>query len=162
MNPETLVPTAPASAAQPRINYRKASTLAMPAMSALQAAANRTGLEKPLMELVKLRASLINGCAFCIDMHFREAKQAGESEERLYLLSAWEETPLYTTRERAALRWTDALTRLSQGQVSDAVFAEARSQFSEEELVNLTLAIVAINGWNRFSVGFHVPPRFQG
>lgn len=145
---------------QPRINYRTASTLALPAMLALQQAANRSGLEHSLIELVKLRASQINGCAFCIDMHFRDAQRAGESEQRLYLLDAWEETDLYTPREKAALRWTEALTRLAGGHVSEEVFAEARAAFSEEELVNLTLAIVAINGWNRFSVGFRVPPRF--
>ena len=131
-------------------------------MSALQAAVNRSGLEKPLLELVKIRASLLNRCAFCIDMHSREAKAAGESDERLYLLNAWEETQVYTPRERAALRWTDALTQLSTQHVSDELFEEARAHFSEEELTNLTLAIVAINGWNRFSVGFKVPIRFQG
>ena len=134
----------------------------MAAMSALQAAVNRSGLEKSLLELVKLRASLLNRCAFCIDMHFRDAKAAGESDERLYLLNAWEETQVYTPRERAALGWTDALTQLSAQPVSDELFEEARAQFTEEELANLTLAIVAINGWNRFSVGFKVPIRFQG
>ena len=162
MNTTMQSPSAPRSAAQPRINYRNASATAVAAMSALQAAVNRSGLEKPLLELVKLRASLINGCAFCIDMHSREAKAAGESEERLYLLSAWEETQVYTPRERAALRWTDAMTQLSTQHVSDELFEEARAEFTEEELTNLTLAIVAINGWNRFSVGFKVPIRFQG
>ena len=95
-------------------------------------------------------------------MHFRDAKAAGESDERLYLLNAWEETQVYTPRERAALGWTDALTQLSAQPVSDELFEEARAQFTEEELTNLTLAIVAINGWNRFSVGFKVPIRFQG
>jgi AhpD family alkylhydroperoxidase len=165
MNTEALTGTQarPIPAAQPRINYRKASTLAVPAMMALQHAANRGGLEHSLMELIKLRASLLNGCAYCIDMHFRDAKRAGEKEERLYLLSVWEEAgALYTPREQAALRWTDALTKLAGHHVSDETFAEVSAHFSEEELVNLTLAIVAINGWNRFSVGFKVPPRFQG
>jgi AhpD family alkylhydroperoxidase len=162
MTTAPLTPTAPVPTARPRINYRTASALAVPAMYALQKAADKGGLEKPLLEWVKLRASLLNRCAFCIDMHFREAKAAGESEERLALLAAWEETTLYSPRDQAALRWTDALTQLSQGHVSDEVFEAASEHFSEEELVNLTLAIAAINGWNRFSVGFKVPPRFQG
>ena len=158
--PENKTDATPA--AQPRLNYRKASPAAVAAMSALQAVVNRSSLEKPLLELVKLRASLLNHCAFCIDMHFREARNAGESDERLYLLSAWAETSVYSPRERAALRWTDVLTQLAGHPVEDDVFVEARSQFSEEQLCELTLAIVAINGWNRFSVGFKVPPRFQG
>ena len=132
-------------------------------MLALQMASNKSGLEKPLMELVKLRASLLNGCAFCIDMHFREARAAGETEERLYLLSAWQETQdLYTTREEAALRWTDALTKLAGHHVTDELFEEVSDSFTDEEMANLTLAIVAINGWNRFSVGFAMPIRYQG
>lgn len=155
--------TAPVTTALPRLNYRKASPAAFQAMLALQMVANKSGLEKPLMELVKLRASLLNGCAFCIDMHFREAKAAGESDERLYLLSAWQEADgLYTAREKAALRWTDALTKLGGARVSDALFAEVSGQFTDEEMGNLTLVIVAINGWNRFSVGFAMPIRYQG
>jgi AhpD family alkylhydroperoxidase len=119
-------------------------------------------LPHSLLELVKLRASLLNHCAFCIDMHFREAKAAGETDQRLALLSAWEETDLYTSRERAALRWTDALTLLAQDHVSDETFAAVRAEFSESELTFLTLAIVTINGWNRFCVGFKIPPGFQG
>jgi AhpD family alkylhydroperoxidase len=154
---------APISTAQPRLNYRKASPAAYQAMWALQTAANNGGLEKALMELVKLRASLLNGCAFCIDMHFRSAKAAGEREERLVLLSAWQEThDLYTPREQAALRWTDALTKLAGNHVSDETFEEVSEHFTEEEMTNLTLAIVAINGWNRFSVGFARPVRWQG
>lgn len=147
---------------QPRINYREASSIALPAMLALQQAVNRSGLEPSLQELVKLRASQINNCAFCMNMHFHEARQKGEREERLILLGAWEELNFFTPRERAALRWTEVLTRLPGGHVSDKVFAEVREQFSEEELTNLTLAIVAINGWNRFCVGFRVPPGFAG
>ena len=155
--------TAPVTTAQPRLNYRKASPAAFQAMAALQLVANRGGLEKPLMELVKLRASLLNGCAFCIDMHFRDAKAAGENEERLYLLSAWQEThDLYTAREKAALRWTDALTKLAGNPVSDELFEDVSGHFTDQEMSNLTLAIVAINGWNRFSVGFATPIRFQG
>jgi AhpD family alkylhydroperoxidase len=163
MSTETLIQTtAPVSTAQPRLNYRKASPAAVQAMFALQMAANK-GIEKPLLELVKLRASLLNGCAYCIDMHFREAKAAGEREERLYLLSAWQEThDLYTAREQAALTWTDALTKIAGNHVSDEAFEEVSEHFTDEELTNLTLAIVAINGWNRFSVGFGMPIRFQG
>ncbi len=154
--------TAAVSPAQPRLNYRNASPAAVQAMFALQMVVNKSGLEKPLLELVKLRASLLNGCAYCIDMHFREAKAAGEREERLYLLSAWEEThELYTAREKAALRWTDALTKLAGNHVSDELFEDVSEYFTDEELTNLTLAIVAINGWNRFSVGFAMPIRFQ-
>jgi AhpD family alkylhydroperoxidase len=164
MSTETTTQTPPpVSTARPRLNYRKAAPAAYQAMWALQMTANQSGLEASLMELVKLRASLLNGCAFCIDMHFREAKAAGEREERLYLLSVWEETrALYTAREQAALRWTDALTRLAGNHVSDETFAEASEHFTDEELTNLTLAIVAINGWNRFSVGFAMPVRYPG
>jgi AhpD family alkylhydroperoxidase len=162
MSIETPIQTTAAVTAQPRLNYGKASPAAYQAMFALQTAVNKCGLEKSLMELVKVRASLLNGCAFCIDMHFREAKAAGEREERLYLLSAWEEThDLYTAREKAALRWTDALTKLAGNPVSDELFDEVRGHFTDEEMANLTLVIVAINGWNRFSVGFGMPIRFQ-
>jgi AhpD family alkylhydroperoxidase len=127
-------------------------------MYALQAAVNASGLEPSLQELIKLRVSQINGCAFCIDMHFREAKAKGEKEERLYLLDAWRESPVYTDRERAALAWAEAVTLVSQTHVPDNVFKEAQAHFDENELVNLTLAVVTINGWNRFSIGFRVPP----
>ncbi|MBS0664731.1 MAG: carboxymuconolactone decarboxylase family protein [Verrucomicrobia bacterium] len=155
-------PNVPAAARSPRVNYRTASSLALPAMLALQQAVNRCGLEPSLLELVKLRASQLNHCAFCMEMHFREARAQGEREDRLVLLSAWEELDWYTPRERAALRWTEALTRLADGPVTDELFAAVRAHFSEAELTHLTLAIVAINGWNRFSVGFRVPPRFAG
>src|SRR5215469_13013386 len=121
-----------------RIDYTKASPAALKAMYGLQAAVNASGLEPTLQELIKLRVSQINGCAFCIDMHFREATAKGERPERLYLLDAW----------RAALGWAEAVTLVSQTHVPDAVFAEAREHFSEAELVNLNLAVVAINGWN--------------
>jgi AhpD family alkylhydroperoxidase len=150
------------SQAQPRLNHRAAAPAALAAMSAMQATVNKSGLPHSLLELVKMRASLLNRCAFCIDMHFREAKAAGETDQRLALLSAWEETDLYTSRERAALRWTDALTLLAQDHVSDETFAAVRAEFSESELTFLTLAIVTINGWNRFCVGFKIPPGFQG
>ncbi len=152
-------PTTQSTPSEPRIRYHAAAPKVVAAMRAVQAVVNESGLEPSLLELVKLRASQINRCAFCIDMHFRDAKRKGETDERLYLLSAWEESPGYTRRERAALRWTEVLTRLSDGPVEDEVFNEVRAEFSETELVNLTLAVVTINGWNRFSVGFKVPPR---
>src|SRR6476620_8074635 len=141
-----------------RIDYTKASPAALKAMYGLQAAVNANGLEPTLQELIKLRVSQVNGCAFCIDMHFREATAKGEKAARLYLLDAWRESPVYTPRERAALAWAEAVTLVSQTHVPDDVFAEVRKHFSEAELVNLTLAVVAINGWNRFSIGFRVPP----
>jgi AhpD family alkylhydroperoxidase len=141
-----------------RIDYTKASPAALKAMYALQAAVNSSGLEPSLLELIKLRVSQINGCAFCIDLHFREARAKGEKEERLYLLDAWRESPVYTDRERAALAWAEAVTLVSQTHVPDEVFAEAHKYFDESELVNLTLAVVAINGWNRFSISFRVLP----
>jgi AhpD family alkylhydroperoxidase len=141
-----------------RIDYTKASPAALKAMYGLQAAVNASGLESTLQELIKLRVSQINGCAFCIDMHFREATAKGEKPERLYLLDAWREAPVYTPRERAALGWAEAVTLVSQTRVPDDVFAEARKHFEEAELVNLTLAVVAINGWNRFAIGFRATP----
>ncbi|MBN9523734.1 carboxymuconolactone decarboxylase family protein [bacterium] len=141
-----------------RIDYPKAGQAAVKAMYGLQAAVNGSGLEASLQELIKLRVSQINGCAFCIDMHFREATAKGEKAERLYLLDAWREAPVYTPRERAALAWAEAVTLVSQTHVPDDVFAEAREHFDETELVNLTLAVVAINGWNRFAIGFRAQP----
>ena len=141
-----------------RIDYTMASPAALKAMYGLQAAVNASGLEPTLQELVKLRVSQINGCAFCIDLHFREATAKGEKAERLYLLDAWREAPVYTPRERAALGWAEAVTLVSQTRVPDDVFAEAREHFDETELVNLTLAVVAINGWNRFAIGFRAQP----
>jgi AhpD family alkylhydroperoxidase len=143
---------------KPRLSNPNAAPAVLPAMLALQKVVNQCGLEPSLMELVKLRASQINGCAFCIDMHFRDAKRQGENENRLYLLDAWREVAVYSRHERAALAWTEALTRLSDGPVPDEVFAEASSEFNEAELLNLTLLIVVINGWNRFNVGFRTPP----
>jgi AhpD family alkylhydroperoxidase len=141
-----------------RITDLHAASHAMTAMTGLQAAVDKSGLEPGLIDLVKLRASQINGCAFCIDMHFREAKARGESDQRLYLLNAWREAPGYTDRERAALAWTEAITLIADTHAPDDVFLRAREQFSEAELASLTLAIVAINGWNRFSIGFRRTP----
>jgi AhpD family alkylhydroperoxidase len=141
---------------QQRINYTKASPAAYQAMLQLQAAVEKSGLEKPLIELIKIRASQINKCAFCLHMHTRDARKAGEREERIYLLNAWREASLYTPRERAALRWTETLTLVAEKGVSDEVFEEARAHFSEAEMVDLTLAVVAINGWNRIAIGFNL------
>ncbi|MEO9231468.1 MAG: carboxymuconolactone decarboxylase family protein [Devosia sp.] len=128
------------------------------ALSAVQDYVNHCGLEHDLLELVKLRASQVNGCAWCIDMHTKDARAAGETEQRLYLLSTWRETPFYTVRERAALAWTEAVTSIATGGVSDDVFAVARTEFSEVELVNLNMAVIAINSWNRMNVPFRIPP----
>lgn len=152
---------APAARAVPRLNYAKAAPDVIRGMLALQQTVDDSGLEHSLVELVKLRASQINGCAFCIDMHSREAREAGETEPRLHLLNAWHEVDLYTPRERAALRWTEVLTRLAGGHVSDADFEAVRGEFSDRELAALTLAIATINAWNRFGVGFRMPPGFD-
>jgi AhpD family alkylhydroperoxidase len=141
-----------------RIDFPKASPAGFKVMLDFQAQVNASGLEYSLIELVKLRASQINGCAHCIDMHFKDARAAGETEQRLYLLNAWRESPFYSDRERAALEWTEALTLLTEGHVPDAVYDSVRPHFSEEELVRLSLAIVAINGWNRLMVAFRKVP----
>ena len=143
----------------PRINFYKAAPEAIQAMRGLEHYINQSsGLEPSLRELVKTRASQINGCAYCIDMHTKDARAAGETEQRLYALDAWRETPFYTERERAALEWTEALTLIAEDHAPDDVYMRVRGQFSEEELVNLTLAIVAINGWNRFAIAFRSVP----
>ena len=141
-----------------RVASARVAPEAYRAMKAMQDYVDATGLEHPLLELVKLRASYMNGCAYCVDMHTKDARAAGETEQRLYLLSAWRESPFYTEREQAALAWTEAVTRLADGGVSDEVFAQARAQFSEQELVELTMAIIAINGWNRINVAFRTVP----
>jgi AhpD family alkylhydroperoxidase len=139
-----------------RLNYAKTSPATYQALLALQAAVDKTAVEKPLLELTKIRASQINKCAFCLHMHTRDARKAGVSEERIYLLEAWRESPLYTDRERAALAWTEALTLLPETNASDDVYAQVMVHFSEPEIVELTLAIGAINLWNRFGVGFRL------
>jgi AhpD family alkylhydroperoxidase len=137
-----------------RIDIEHASPVALKAMYALQAAVNHSGLEPSLNELVKLRASQINGCAYCVDMHSKDMKAHGETDERINLLCVWREAPHYTPRERAALLWTETLTRIADNGVPDDIFDEVHKEFDEEELANLTLALVAINGWNRFMVSF--------
>jgi AhpD family alkylhydroperoxidase len=143
---------------QTRINAQKASPAAYKAMLNLETYIRQSGIEHSLLELVKTRASQINGCAFCIDMHTKDARAAGETEQRLYALNAWRETPFYTDRERAALAWTEAITLIGEGHAPDDVYEEVRQRFTEEELVNLTLAIVTINGWNRLSIAFRALP----
>jgi AhpD family alkylhydroperoxidase len=138
----------------PRIDFYTASPAALKAMLTLEGSIAKLGLEASLIELVKMRTSQINGCAFCLDMHSRDAREAGESERRLYVLPAWRETTLFTPREQAALAWTEALTLITEGHASDADYALAAAQFSDAELVNLTLAITTINAWNRFAIGF--------
>jgi len=124
------------------------------AMAAVEKYARNSGLEHSLIELVKLRCSQINHCAYCIDMHWKDARAAGESEQRLYGLMAWDESPYYTDRERAAFKWAEAVTLLTEGFVPDSVYDAVRTHFSEKELVDLTMVVVAINGWNRLSVSF--------
>lgn len=141
-----------------RFSYDKAAPKAAQAMFALHRYVENSGLEHSLLELVKTRASQINGCAFCIDMHTKDARAAGETEQRLYALNAWRETDFYTDRERAALAWTESLTLISQTHAPDADYETARSEFSETELVNLTLAIITINGWNRLAIAFREEP----
>lgn len=127
-------------------------------MYGLEAYVRHSGLEQSLLELIKLRASQMNGCAYCIDMHTKDARLAGETEQRLYALSAWRETPFYSERERAALAWTEAVTRISPESVDDSVYESVREHLSEKELVDLTLAIITINGWNRLAISFRTVP----
>lgn len=141
---------------QPRLNPNRAAPGAMQAMLALEGHVQSSGLEPSLIELVKTRASQINGCAFCIHMHTRDALARGETAERLFLLDAWRESPLYSDRERAALAWTEALTLVAQTHAPDADYEAARRHFAEAELVELTLLIATINAWNRIAIGFRL------
>ncbi len=144
-----------------RLNYPKLSPEPARAMYGIGSYLAGCGLEKGLLELVKIRASQINGCAFCIDMHTKDARAGGETEQRIYALNAWRETPFFTERERAALAWAEAVTHIAGG-VSDAIYEEARGQFSEKELVDLTWAVAAINAWNRVAISFRsVPGSYQ-
>jgi AhpD family alkylhydroperoxidase len=138
----------------PRLNPFAAAPAPMKSWLEYSQGTLENGLEESLTALVKIRASQINGCAFCLDMHTAEARKRGETEQRLYLLDAWRDSPLYSERERAALSWTEALTRLPETGAPDDAYEAVKSQFSEEEQVTLTLVIVAINGWNRIQVGF--------
>jgi len=141
-----------------RLNYATTGSKAYRTMSQLEHAVKNCGLESSLLELVKLRASQMNGCAYCIDMHTKDARVAGESEQRIYLLSVWRETPFYSERERAALEWTEALTLIANNHVPDDIYERVAVHFTEEELANLTLAVVTINGWNRFAISFRSEP----
>ncbi len=141
-----------------RLNYAKAFPEGVHAVLNLEKVIRSSGLEPSLVELVKIRASQINGCAYCLDMHTKDARAAGETEQRLYTLSAWQEAPFYTPRERAALAWTEAITNIQQGHAPDPVYEEVRKQFSEDEMVKLTLAIAQINTWNRIAIAFRVEP----
>jgi AhpD family alkylhydroperoxidase len=141
-----------------RLNYAKAFPEGVHALLALGKVINESGLEPSLQELVKTRASQLNGCAYCIDMHTKDARAAGETEHRLYGLSAWRETPFYTPRERAALAWTEAITNIQQGHAPDEAYEEVRKEFNEADLVRLTLAITQINAWNRIAIGFKAEP----
>ena len=142
-----------------RIEMGKVAPAAYEAMRTLSKYTGECGLEASLLELVKIRASQINGCAFCLHMHARDARKLGETEMRLHLLPAWRESPGYTDRERAALTWTEALTLLTEGHAPDSVYEEVRAQFSEEEVAKLSLAIAVINCWNRLAVGMRFLPK---
>jgi AhpD family alkylhydroperoxidase len=148
---------------QTRLDAQKVSPAAYQAMLGLEMFVRKQSkLEPALVQLVKMRASQINGCAYCIDMHSTDARAEGETEQRLYALSAWEETPFFTDRERAALALTEAITSISEGHVPEAVYEKAKKSFSDEELVNLAFAIIAINGWNRLAITFRsVPGEYQ-
>ena len=140
-----------------RLNYAQASPEGIRALLGLERHVHGTGLEPALLELVKMRASQLNGCAYCLDMHSKDARAAGESEQRLYALTAWREAPFYSERERAALAWTEAVTRLADGPVEDACYDELRRHFDEKQTVDLTFAVIAINSWNRLAAVFHSP-----
>ena len=143
---------------KPRISLMNVSPGIIHAMLGLEKQVSKAGLDVRLLDLVRMRASQINGCAYCLDMHSKDARAAGETEQRLYGLDAWRETPHYSARERAALEWTEALTLVTEGHVPDEVYERVRQEFSEDELAHLSLAIVAINGWNRLNVAARTIP----
>jgi AhpD family alkylhydroperoxidase len=142
----------------PRLDFSKVSPGGYMAMRHLEAHIRKSGLEPGLLELVKTRTSQLNGCAYCIDMHTKEARAHGESEQRLYALPAWRETPFFSARERAALAWTEAVTLVAEGPIEEEDYEDVREQFDERSLADLTLAIVAINGWNRLAIAFAAVP----
>jgi AhpD family alkylhydroperoxidase len=162
--PDARTPTAgnshPAikTAMTARIDYRKVSPEAMRAMAALERFTHASGLEPGLLELVKLRASYINGCAYCVDVHTTDARAGGETEQRLYAIPVWRETPFFTPRERAALAWTESVTEVARTGVPDDAYEQARAEFAESELLALTMAVIAINGWTRLAVSFRTEP----
>lgn len=140
-----------------RLHYAQAVPGAMQAMRQFEDYVENSGLERSLLLLVQTRASQINGCAYCLDMHTKDARTEGESEQRLYMLPAWREASCYSERERAALEWTEAVTLIAEDKVPDEVFEHVRPHFTDQELVNLTIAVIAINGWNRLNVAFRTP-----
>jgi AhpD family alkylhydroperoxidase len=144
---------------QQRIDVTKVSPAVYQAAAALQTYVDQSGLDAKLRELIKIRASQINGCAFCLAMHTRDARKIGETDERMHLLAAWREAPVYNARERAALAWVEAITLVTQGHVPDEAFEAVRRQFSEKEIVDLTAAAVVINSWNRLAIALRVPPQ---
>jgi AhpD family alkylhydroperoxidase len=146
------------SSPSPRLNFAQAAPPIFRAMAAVEAAISGAGLEAKLLHLVKLRASQLNGCAYCIDMHWKDARAAGETETRLSLLPAWRESPFYTPRERAAFEWTETLTLVADTHASDEVYANVRAEFDEKQVTALTWAIAAINAWNRMNIAFRAAP----
>ncbi len=140
-----------------RLNYSKSAPEGIEILQKLESYIKKAGLEPNLVELVKLRASQINGCAYCIDMHTKDARSQGESEQRLYGVSAWRESPLYSERERVALAWAESVTKISEDQLPDEIYNLAKKHFTERELVDLTLAVIAINAWNRLAISFRTP-----
>ena len=150
----TMVESAVASNAAPRLDYAALAPDALRVLRGVEQYVKQSGLERSLLHLVKLRASYMNGCAYCVDMHTKEARAVGESEQRLYAVPVWRETPFFTPRERLALAWTEAVTAIGDHGVSDELHAAALEQFTELELVNLTMAVIAINSWNRLATTF--------
>lgn len=144
---------------QQRIDARKASPAALQAVAALQTYVDQSGLDAKLRELIKIRVSQINGCAYCLAMHTRDARKIGETDERMHLLDAWREAPVFTARERAALEWAEAVTLVAQTHVPDEAFEIVRKQFSEKEIIDLTAAVAAINTWNRVAISFRTTPQ---
>ncbi|MHC8407328.1 carboxymuconolactone decarboxylase family protein [Pseudomonas sp. TMB3-21] len=142
----------------PRLDYYSASPKAMKAMIAMEALTSNLSIEPALLQLIKIRASQVNGCAFCTDMHSLDARRLGETERRLYAIAVWRDSNFFGLRERAALAWTEAVTLLAETRVPDAVYAEARGQFSDVEMVDLTIAVNTINSWNRLAVSFRQTP----
>ena len=143
---------------EPRIKYPKVGRGAIEALLGVEKYLQACGIETKLLDLIRLRASQINGCAYCIDMHWKDLRAAGETEQRLYGLDAWEESPYYSDRERAALMWTEAVTNIQEGHVPDSVYEQVQKFFTEEELPDLTLAITAINSWNRLNIAARTVP----
>jgi len=143
---------------EPRIDYTKISRGLFEALFGLEKYIHKSGLDEKLLNLIRLRASQINGCAYCIDMHWKDLKEQGESDQRMYGLDAWQESPYYTDRERAALAWTEAVTKIREGHVPDQIYEQVHRSFSDKELADLTLAICSINTWNRLNIAARTVP----